>query len=418
MFFKTKLKQPDKLNICIVAKEFPILGRAVEHGFLWPIARGLALKGHSVTVLSWKSPQAKTEIIKDDVHAYFIGQNTFKRIEEFPELALGKLKQLHAEKPFHIVHSIDDSGIPIAKLKKDLNLAMAFDVDATKMSSLFAIAGMSQDTVFSIIRTAFSMMTKFLVTFYGGDRSIIKQADGIFVTNPQQRIILERYYLYPELKTFIVPYGIEIGDLSPKERSEELRKFIGFPANAKVAVTISDMNELEEMKHLFRAFELVAIKKTAARLVVIGDGPLKEKIEYEALQLALGSKVKFIGSVSNTEISDYISLADIFINLSSRTSGFEPNLLEAMAQKKVIIGSEVSPISNIVDHGGDGFLLRPADRQALSKLLLKIFSEEVDSETMGEKAREKVINLFDIKKMVNETVLAYKQTMVQSGLYK
>ena len=51
MFFKSKKAMPEKLNICFVAKKFPIMGRASEHGFLWPIAKGLAQKGHKVTVL-------------------------------------------------------------------------------------------------------------------------------------------------------------------------------------------------------------------------------------------------------------------------------------------------------------------------------------------------------------------------------
>ena len=55
------------------------------------------------------------------------------------------------------------------------------------------------------------------------DRSLLMSADGVFVTTPQQRLILERYFLYPDFHTFTVPYGINLGDLTPKSESENLK---------------------------------------------------------------------------------------------------------------------------------------------------------------------------------------------------
>lgn len=419
MFLLTKKSPlPQKLNICLTAKRFPLLGRAVDHGFLWPIAKTLAQKGHNVTVLSWKNPQGKYFIHKDKITAYFLGEETLSREHQFEDLVLDKFKKLHSETPFHIVHSLDRSGIRIAQNKKSLHVAVAFDVDATQMSKLYAISGRAQETTTSLLKTALSVVYKFLTTYYGGDRAIIRKADGIFVTSPQQRLILERYYLYPWLKTYVVPYGIEIGDLSAREHPIELKEKLNFPSNAHVAMTITDMTEFEEIKHLLRAFEKVTIKKTSARLLIVGNGPLKKQIEYEILQLALGNRAYILDQVPQIELADYISLADVFINLSSRTTGFEPSLLEAMAQKKVIIGSEVSPISTIVEDGVDGFLLRPADRQSLTKLLLKLFTGQILSDNIGERARKKVLNLFDVDKMTNETLKAYFQTLLSTPYYK
>ena len=135
------------------------------------------------------------------------------------------------------------------------------------------------------------------------------------------------------------------------------------------------------------------------------------------LNLALGDRVIFTGAVSNVELSNYIALADAFVNISSRTSGFEPNLLEAMAQKKVIIGSEISPMATIVDDGVDGFLIRPADIHSLSSLLIHLFADEIDAENVGNKARQKVIDLFDKDKMLQLVLHAYFCTLENSGYY-
>ena len=136
------------------------------------------------------------------------------------------------------------------------------------------------------------------------------------------------------------------------------------------------------------------------------------------LNMALRSRVIFAGTVPNNKIADYIALADVFVNLSSRSSGFEPTLLVAMAQKKVIIGSEVSPMSTIVDDGIDGFLARPADVLTISTLLIQIFEEHLPIGDIGQNAHKKVIELFDTDKMVDNTISAYYKTLVRTGQYK
>lgn len=417
MFSKSKL--PENLNICLTSYRFPILSRATDHGFLWPIARGLARQGHKVTVLSTSSFLKKSEVIRDSVRVLYLheGAKSLSHLN-FQMAVRQKFAQLHKEEPFHLVHSIDNSGYRIGTRKKEFNVAMAYDVEATQMSQLFAILAMKRETLGSMLTTAIATAYKFLTTYYGGDRQLLSTADGIFVTNPQQRIILERYYLYPDFHTYTVPYGIELGDLSPKEKSLELRKKLGLPENSHVAVTISDMTEVQELIPLLKAFEKVAIKKPNSYLILVGNGPRFKDIEFEVLNLALGNRVILTGAVPSPEIEDYIVLGDVFVNMSSRTTGFEPSTLEAMAQKKVVMGSEVSPIANIIEDGRDGFLLRPADVESMSNLLVEIFSGTMPADEIGERARQRVVDLFDTPKLVQSVSDAYQKILLNTGMYK
>ena len=403
-----KTPLPDQLRICLVANKFPLLGRAAAHGFLWPIAKGLA-RNHEVTVLAHKNPQSKYEIQQDDITAFYLGHRHHGL--SFPSAVNQKFSELHTEKPFHIVHSIDNSGFQIGLNKKKYKVAMTYNVEATGMSQVFSVMGMVQESLRSMIRTSMAVGYIFLKTYYGGDRKLLKTADGVFVTSPQQKLVLERHYLYPELKTYSIPYGIEIGDLSPREKPEELRKKLGIPGHAQTVVTFTDMSEMAEVRNLLRAFEKVAIKKPSARLIIVGEGPLFKSIEREMLDLVLGSRVTFVGSVNNVDLLDYIALADVFVNLSSRTSGLDPSMIEAMAQQKVIIGSEISPIATIVEGGVDGFLIRPADVGSLSELLMRVFNGHIATDQMGRQARQKVMSLFDTEKMVEQTIAAYRKAL-------
>lgn len=413
-----KTRLPESLNICLVGHRIQILSRSSDSGFLWPIARGLAKQGHQVTVLSTRSPLGKTEVERDGVKAFFLHENPQQAHLPFEDLAFRKFRELHKQKPFHIVHSLDNSGYLIGKYKKNLQTAMAYDIEATQMSQLFSIFGMGQESLGSLLSTAAAVAYKFLTTYFRRDRPLLKSADGVFVTNPQQRIILERYYLYPDYHIYQVPYGIDLGDLTPREKSIELKQKMNLPESSQIAVTISDMTEIREIVPLLQAFEKVAIKKPNAYLILVGNGPYFKQIEFEVLKRALGSRVLMPGAVKTIDLMDYVLIGDVYINLSARTTGFEPSMIEAMAQKKVIIGSEVSPISNVVEDGIDGFLIRPADTESLTHLLLEIFSGDMPTEEIGTKARTKVVDLFDPQKMIQSVSEAYRNILLRRGYYK
>lgn len=415
---KKKKALPESLNICLVSNRFQILSRSTDAGFLWPIARGLAKQGHKVTVISTKSPIGKAEINRDGVRTFYLQESgsSFKNLK-FEEAALRKFIELHKNEPFHILHSLDNSGRRIARRKEEFKVAVAYDAEATQMSQLFSILGMSQETLGSLITTAVAVTYKFLTTYFGTDRKLLKTADGVFVNNPQQRIILERYYLYPDFHIYTVPYGMELGDLSPKEESVEYRKKWNLSSNAHVVVTISDMTEIRELQNLLRSFEKVAVKKPNAYLIIVGNGPYFKQVEFEMLNLALGNRVILPGALSSRDLIEFILMADVYVDMSSRSTGFEASLIEAMAQKKVIIGSEVSPIANVVEDGVDGFLLRPADIESLASLLIEIFSGTMPAEEIGDKARQKVIDLFDTQKMIRSVLDAYRKILLNTGLY-
>ena len=397
------------LNICIVSNRFPLMNQAGEIGFLFPIARGLVRQGHRVTVLSWRNRSRLNYVEQGGVRAFFLGEGITALPESFPELVFNKFRELHAEKPFHLVHSLDDGGREVGRRRKRLGVAVVYDVDATHLAEVYSILGMSQETLGGLISASWKVARKFVTTYWRFDRRLLKSADAVFVHSPNQRVMLERYYSYPDRRIFTVPFGIEVDDLNPRQKSEELMKRLGLPANAQTVVTITDMTELGEMKNLLWAFERVAVKKANARLVIVGMGPLRKEIEAEMLQLALGSRVIFSGDILASQIAEYVALADVFVNLSARSFGVEQSLLEAMAQRKVIVGSEVSPIANVVEDGVDGFLIRPADSFTLSELLMQVFNGQVEVAVMGEKARQKVMKLFDAQNMLAQTLLAYRR---------
>src|SRR5690349_19143623 len=156
MFFR-KPEDPKQLNICLVSTKFPLANTAGEISFLWPIARGLVKKGHNVTVLSWRNKNRIPMVERDGVKALYLGESAGASQENFPQLVLNKFIQLHKTTPFHLLHSLDASGSAVARRRKELGVAVVYDVDATHMSQIYSILGMSQETLTSLIKTSLSV---------------------------------------------------------------------------------------------------------------------------------------------------------------------------------------------------------------------------------------------------------------------
>lgn len=413
-----KQKLPENLRICMLARSFPIGSRSEELGFLWPIARGLTRAGHKIVVLSWAHPQNKFSIVEAGVEVHFLATNREPFSEkEAQARCFYRFRELHSQTPFHLVHSIDSLGLQIGLKKRTFKIPMLYDVQATRMSELFAVMAMAQESVRSYLATGLMVAYLYLKNFLLLDRKVIASADAMFVTSPQQKMALERYYYFPEYRTYSVPYGIELGDLSTRPISTEMRARFGIPAGGKVILTVSDYTEKDALKNTLKAFERLVIKKPHSHLVIAGTGPHFKEIEYEMLTLALVKKVTLLQAYTAEDLQELLSICDIYLSISSKTSGFEPSLLEAMSQKKIVIGSEVTPISSIVTEGIDGFLVRPADVGGLANLLVRICSDQVPQAQIGDLARQKVLEIFDTQKMVRETLNAYYKTLKNTGYY-
>lgn len=397
-----------------------MLSRSTDTGLLWPLARGLTERGHEVTIISTSSPLKRAEVFRDGIRAYYLNENQpqYKTIR-FSEAAYKKFVSLNKEKPFDLVHSLDNSGFKIGRHKKSLNVSVAYDVEATQMAELFSILSESRSGAGSFVRTTLKLIFKFIHSYFTQDRGLLDSADGVFVTTPQQRMILERYYLFPDFHTYTVPYGINLGDLTPKSESENFKSKLNIPDSAQIILANSDFTSTHEVTPLLKAFEKVVLKKPNTYLLLLGSGPQIKNVEFEMLNLALGSRVIMPGEVVAEEMLECILASPIYIDLSSRSTGLEPSLIEAMAQKKVVIGSELSPISEVIEDGVDGFLVRPADVETLSTLLDKIMTGNgINREQIGEKARQKIVEAFNRNKMIDSLIDAYKQILSQSDKYK
>ena len=173
----------------------------------------------------------------------------------------------------------------------------------------------------------------------------------------------------------------------------------------------------EEKRHLdlLQAFKRVTQLYPASRLLIVGEGYMRETLERRTTELHLSEKVIFAGF--QTDVFKYLRTMDLFV-LPSRTEGFGIVLLEAMAAGLPVVATKVGGIPEIVVDNDTGLLVEPGSWQDLSEAMLKLLSDPSALRTMGHKGQERVMTHFSESKFVTAHEDFYDMCLARKGMNK
>lgn len=148
--------------------------------------------------------------------------------------------------------------------------------------------------------------------------------------------------------------------------------------------------------------------KLPCKLVLIGDGPLRERLETLAAGLGTLPDVLFIPFQTN--ILEWMLDMDAFA-LTSHTEGLPMTLLEAGMIGKAVVCSRVGAIPEVVTHGENGFLFPPGDFQAFSDLASRVLADKELAARMGEALRLRIRNHYSIAATSRGYLRVYEKVM-------
>ncbi|MBI4524218.1 MAG: glycosyltransferase family 4 protein [Deltaproteobacteria bacterium] len=135
------------------------------------------------------------------------------------------------------------------------------------------------------------------------------------------------------------------------------------------------------------------------RLVIVGDGPEKRRLQRLARNL---TNIDFVGRLPPGEVSAYMQKARMLV-LPSRSEGFPNVLLEAMAHGVPILATAVGGIPDLIEHGETGFLLESGGAETIAHYIQVLAQDEKLRRIMGQKCLrmaeryswEKVLPLYE-----------------------
>jgi len=183
-----------------------------------------------------------------------------------------------------------------------------------------------------------------------------------------------------------IPNGFDDALFSPVLQ-KSARAELGLPLNKKILLSVATLDEVKGHIYLIRAMHTITKIRSDVIAVIIGSGPLEEKLRKEITKLGLTEKVLLIGREPHNRIPSWINASDIFL-LPSLNEGFPTVIPEAMACGKPIIGTNVGGIPDAISDEDIGILVNAADPEALAQAILDSLSRKWPSERICESAQK------------------------------
>ncbi|MCF7569124.1 N-acetyl-alpha-D-glucosaminyl L-malate synthase BshA [Sabulilitoribacter arenilitoris] len=176
----------------------------------------------------------------------------------------------------------------------------------------------------------------------------------------------------------------------------------------KIITHISNLREVKRVQDVISIFYNIQ-KEIPAKLMLVGEGPEREKIEWRCQQLGITDKVIFFGK--SNEIDKILCFSDLFL-LPSQTESFGLAALEAMASRVPVISSNTGGIPEVNTHGVSGFLSNVGDVDDMTKNALHVLSDESRLHTFKNNARQESLK-YDIHNIVPQYEAIYEDTLAK-----
>lgn len=178
----------------------------------------------------------------------------------------------------------------------------------------------------------------------------------------------------PQERRQIIENGISLPDAASGVPREQVRRALGVPGDAPLVLAVGRFDRFKAFHLLLEAMARLggaAGPASAARLVLVGDGGLRQELLARCQQLGLGERVLFAGY--RRDIPDLLRAADLFV-ISSIDEGLPMALLEALAAGLPVVSTRVGAVPEALGEGEFGALVPVGDAGALARAMVELLS--------------------------------------------
>jgi glycosyltransferase involved in cell wall biosynthesis len=218
----------------------------------------------------------------------------------------------------------------------------------------------------------------------------LQYADAVIVPTPELRAEIEGRVRDPAAIQ-LIPNGVDTARFAPGGRT------------AAVDTRILYVGRLSSEKNLETLVAAVAklAPRLEARLTLVGDGPLGERLRAAATEL--GVRLALVPSVDHRELPRLYGEADAFV-LPSFVEGHSKVLIEAMSCGLPCVASDIPANRSVLADGAAGLLFDPHDASALATRLEQLFGQRRLAEELGNRARQRVLRHYDLAVLVTHEI--------------
>ncbi len=318
------------------------------------LGKGLADKGHQVHFITYNQPQ-RLDFLNENVFFHEV------RFQHYP---------LFEYPPYET--ALASKMVDVVKYEKldllHVHYAIPHASAAYMAKQILASQGIHIPVITTLHGTDITLVGKDasyepVVTFS------INQSDG--VTAVSADLAQETYDTFRISRHIeVIPNFIDLSRF--RKQPKEHFKMAICPNGEKLLVHTSNFRKVKRIEDVIGMFAIVR-KQTGAKLLLVGDGPERQRMENLCREYDLCDDVRFLGKLDAVE--ELLSVCDLFIMPSEKES-FGLAALEAMACEVPVISSNTGGLPELVIQGKTGFMSNVGDLEDMAKNALFILQEE------------------------------------------
>ena len=256
----------------------------------------------------------------------------------------------------------------------------------------------------------------YVVSVYGHDVSSLQEAVGqvgkwrqrisqrvcaessrvVCVNEDVREKVLQR--VGRSCRTSVVYNGVNPDVLdSPAEAAEPAHRVLH----------VGDLNARGGQDGLIRTIASLQKEFASISLDIIGKGASNSSMRRLAQNLGVSDRVRFLSCQIRRQIAEAIKSCTLFV-LLSRSEHLEYELLEAMCCGKAVIVSRRDGITEIIQHGINGFLINPENEKQLELAIVMLLREPQRRKNLGLAARHTILDRFTVKQQAENLMRIYR----------
>jgi glycosyltransferase involved in cell wall biosynthesis len=236
------------------------------------------------------------------------------------------------------------------------------------------------------------------------DRWLARRTDCIVVNSQAVAGFYERAGIARE-KLCVIPNGIALDAPPVVDRAAVLAE-LGIPSSAPVMGFVGRLWPQKRVQDFIWAADIIKNVKPDVYSLIVGDGPLRERLHQYAADVQMLDRVKFLGD--RPDVPRLLCVMD-FLVLPSEFEGMPNVVLEAMWAGRPVVATRIPGTDEVVQDGETGLLVPVGDRAELARRCNQLLEDPTLRERMGTAGRRRVAAEFGVDRMVQAHAELYRK---------
>ncbi len=397
------------MRICIVTRVAPVHGVGGMQDHARDLALGLARLGHEVEVITSRHPEGIPEETSEGLRWQFVdaaGEDFAGKA--WRQRSCEAFERSHAQRRFEVVHSEGSSALELVRrgVHRRIPVVVEFHGNFLGLVKASLRRQLRARRPAEILREQRALVHLARRHFAKGNWHLFRTCEAIVPSRQQVADTCRSHLLRPE-RVHVVPNGVDTALFRPLPQAEA-RAELSLP-DGLLFLCAGRLTADKGTHHALRALASLRQQGCQGRLVVVGDGAERGRLERLARDLRLAERVVFAGRQPPERMPSYFAAADVFVFPTERDEAAPLVLPQAMACGLPVIASAAGSVAEVVHRPGqDGLLVPPGDVPALAEAMRLLARNKDLRRQLGSAARARVEEEYTLGRMVERTLAVYE----------